>query len=156
MSANGWKIVVGAEGAEDQRGKVYVFERGDYLSNASWQTYSGSTAYPYANEKRAGYKLVAGYFSPQVQFPTASGLQLKKWAQRQVITKVVNQSYFMSRDPYDRFGTTVCLSGDGNVLAIGTGESSPPSNLQTIQPRWSTNTTANIGRVYMYLSLIHI
>ena len=144
ISANGWKIVVGAERAEDDKGKVFIFERGSYTSNPSWQSWSGVSS----SEKKAGYKLISGYFSPQTSFPTASGINLKKWAQRQVITKVVNSSYYMSRVNGDRFGSTVCLSGDGNVLAIGALESSPSTD--TTPGRWSSTSRSQVGRVYMY------
>ena len=54
----------------------------------------------------------------------------------------------MSRTTGDRFGTTVCLSGDGNVLAVGTLESSPST--VTTPGRWSTSSRSQVGRVYMY------
>ena len=145
ISANGWKIAVGAERAEDRKGIVFIFERGDYLNSPSWQTYDGTTT---SSEKKAGYKLVSGYFYPQVSFPTAAGVNLKKWAQRQKITKVENSTYYMSRTTGDRFGTTVCLSGDGNVLAVGTRESSPSTD--TTPGRWSSTSLSQVGRVYMY------
>ena len=150
ISANGWKIAVGAERAEDDKGKVFIFERGDYVSNPSWESWSGVSS----SEKKAGYKLMSGYFYPQVSrydwevFPTAAGVNLKKWAQRQKITKVENSTYYMSRVNGDRFGTTVCLSGDGSVLAIGTTESSPSTD--TTPGRWTSTSRSLVGRVYMY------
>lgn len=151
ISANGWKIAVGAERAEDAKGIVFIFERGDYVNSPSWQTYDGTTT---SSVKKAGYKLMSGYFYPQVSrydwevFPTAAGVNLKNWAQRQKITKVVNSTYYMSRTTGDRFGTTVCLSGDGSVLAVGTLESSPSTD--TTPGRWSTSSRSLVGRVYMY------
>jgi hypothetical protein len=238
ISANGCKIAVGAERAEDDKGIVFIFERGKYIINPSWQTYDGSTT---SSVKKAGYKLTSGIFSPQnsgvntggsiTQFgsniiwiidassPTTSSLTiyhlelngvdqdyitiysdvthttgtdtiftipsqvgvwklfvydgysthtlldeltvtttsgylsngLKYWAQRQKITKVENSTFplfSMSRTTGDRFGTTVCLSGDGNVLAVGTLESSPSTD--TTPGRWSTSSLSQVGRVYMY------
>jgi hypothetical protein len=230
MSANGWKIAVGAERAEDDKGIVFIFERGKYIINPSWQSYDGSTT---SSVKKAGYKLTSGIFSPQNSFandsitqfgsniiwiigasnPTTSSLtiyylelngvnqvydvthttgtatsgtipsqvgvwklfvydgysthtlldeltvtttsgylskDLKYWAQRQKITKVENSTYYMSRTTGDRFGTTVCLSGDGNVLAVGTLESSPSTFESTSPARWSTSSLGSVGRVYMY------
>ena len=152
MSANGWKIAVGAERAETRKGIVFIFERGDYVNSPSWETYDGTTT---SSVKKAGYKLTSGYFSPQTSFPTAVGVNLKNWAQRQKITKVDGSgvdaaTYYMSRTIDDKFGTTVCLSGDGSVLAVGTFEPSPHSSLDTTPPRWSTSSLGSVGRVYMY------
>ena len=173
MSANGWKLAVGAWGAEYMRGKVFIFERGEYKASTNtgtgstlsprWQEYGGQTYGTYVAEKGPNLKLMNGYFLPQ----TVPDTTTKKWAQRQKITKTISEenlvppsdplsSWAMTRDEGDMFGWKVCLSGDGNVLAISTCEDSPGTNTDQ---RWYSGTWPNettspaqngVGRVYMY------
>jgi len=165
MSANGWKLAVGAWGAEYMRGKVFIFERGEYKSSGgtpspNWRAYGSTTN---ISEKGPNLKLMSGYFLPQTVPDTAT----KKWAQRQKITKTISEenlvppsdplsSWAMTRDAGDMFGYKVCLSGDGNVLAISTVEDSPGTSADD---RWYSGTWPNettsppasaVGRVYMY------
>ena len=148
LSADGNTLAVGARSRESRTGAVYIFRR----SGSTWSNLGGlirGTNTVAGDEFGAAISLSANGNTLAVGAPSKDGATGSAYVFRLNGTTWAQQAIIRASDTAtaDLFGTSVSLSGDGNLLAVGAiGEDGFIAGVGSAQ----ISVSANSGTVYTF------